>query len=174
MSRFKTCSTAILGAMAVGCASFGPLGTAEFEPTLRKDVPAIEGEILFRSPASLLYGIDGYGMSDQLLVHMKVPPKDKYIEGEGIAVLTAQKLFFVKWSGKKYENRWTLDYRDIESIEMRAFGAGRMLVAKLKGTPPVVSYQIASDSGQTIDTQRTITVCQLVAQHAGTKCQLPQ
>ena len=174
MSRLRTCIIGPLSALLVACASYGPLGTAQFEPTLRRDVPAIEGKILLQSPATLLYGIDGYKFSDLLLAHSNFPG-DKYIEGEGIAVLTEQKLFFVKWSGQKYENKWDLDYRKVQSIEIRKLGLGRSLVVQLSGTPAVVSYQIPSDDRPTIERQKTMTViCQLVAQRAGKNCQLPE
>lgn len=176
MKKVRVCVATALSTLIVGCASYGPLGTTNFEPTLRRDVPSVEGRIEFQSPGAILFGVDGYKLSDQLRLRMEMSragPRDTYSEN-GVIVVAEHKLYFVKWTEKKYEDVWDLDYKKVQSLEVRSFGLGRMIVAKLDGDPPVVSYEAASDSGQSVDAQRTITVCQLMARNAGKECKLPQ
>jgi hypothetical protein len=173
MRNNKALLAVILVVMAAGCASFGPFGTADFEPTLRRDLPAIEGKLMYQSPATLLYGIDGYGFSDNVLVRSPILAQERYVLGEGIVVLTERKIYFVKWFREKYQQHWELDYSKIVSLEIRSFGAGRRLVMKLDGAPQVTSLDIAADGGQMIDAQRTVAVCQVIAQRSGKGCKTP-
>jgi len=173
MLRLRGWTVGILGFPIVGCASLGPLGTADFEPTLRRDVPSIQGKLIYQAPASLLYAMDGYDLSDAARVASPFLAQGRYTVGHGVVVLTEEKLHFVKWSQARYQHEWNLDYQRIRSIEVRSFGKGRRLVMKLDGEPEVVSFDITTNSGEIIDKERTVAVCQLIAQRLGTECKLP-
>lgn len=164
--------------LLAGCASFGPLGTVNFEPKLRQDIPSVEGQLIYQGPAGFLNAVDGYKFSDLGQVRPQYEPlknvTDQLYEViGGIIVLTDHKVFFVKWRGEKYEHYWDLDYRNITAIEIRSLGLGKRLVIKFDEVPYVVSFDVHTDSGQHIDQQRTMTVCQLIAQRSNRYCKLP-
>jgi hypothetical protein len=178
MLKLKMFISGCLMLLLTGCASFGPLGTSNFEPKLRQDIPSLEGQIIYQAPASFLNAVDGYKFSDLGQLRPQYEPlkygtAQIYQVGEGIIVLTEHKVYFVKWRGEKYENYWELDYKKITTIEIRSLGLGRRLVIEFDDVPYVVSFDVATDSGQRIDQQRTITVCQLIAQHSKGDCKLP-
>jgi hypothetical protein len=173
MLRLRGWTVGILCFFMVGCASFGPLHTADLEPTLRRDVPSIQGELIDQAPASLFYAIDGFSLSDAAKVASPLLAQGRWLEGPGIVVLTEEKLYFVKWLQEKYEHKWDLNYPRIRSIEVRSWGKGRRLVLKLDGEPEVVSFEITTASGNMIDKEKTVAVCQLIAQRVGTECTLP-
>lgn len=163
--------------LVAGCSSFGPLGTPDFEPTLRRDVPSVSGKLLYQAPGSLLYAVDGYDLLDTVLARAPASslPDSPREYGLGVVVLTDQKLYFVKWSQTKYEQLWDLDYRQIDSLEVRSLGKGRRLVIKFSGQPAkVASFDMASDNGQTIDPQRTVVVCKLIAERSSKDCRQSQ
>jgi len=157
----------VLVSFLTACVSYGPLNTPEFEVTLRQDVPTIEGILLYRGPAEPFYGVDGY----------------RFIRGWpnwGIIALTDQRFYFVKWIRGKYENEWGLDYKKITSVEVRTFGRSSRLVINYDGEPKVTSFHIFSDASPNPglfafgDTQKTATVCQLIAERSGNECELPK
>lgn len=174
MVNRKAVLTATICLLLTGCASFGPLGTPAFESTLRRDIPNIEGKLTYQSPGSLLYGIDGYDFWDNATVNWPVFAQDRLIIMEGIIVLTEQELYFVKWLRERYRLLWALDYKKITSLEIRSALLGRRIVMKLDGEPRVVSLDIATNSGQRVDAEKTVTVCQLIAQRSEKDCKLPQ
>lgn len=157
--------------LLAGCASFGPLGTESFEPKLRQDIPSIDWQLIYQSPASFLNAVDGFKFSDLTNVRPQYEPLEDatnqtYQVEEGIIVLTEHKVFFVKWRGEKYEKYWDLDYKKITTLKISSLGLRQRLVIKFDDVPNVVSFDIATDSGQFIDKQRTITVCQLIARYS--------
>ena len=174
MLNTEAALTVIITMLLAGCASFGPLGTTAFEPTLRRDVPSVEGKLTYQSPASLLYAIDGYEFWGNAAVHWPIFAQDRSIIGEGIVVLSEQKLYFVKWFRERYQLLWTLDYKKITSVEIRSLGLGRRIVITFDEEPQVTSLDVATDSGQRIDAERTVAVCQLIAERSGKDCKLPQ
>jgi hypothetical protein len=166
--------TATICILLTGCASFGPLGTPAFEPTLRRDIPNIVGKLTYQSPASLLYGIDGYDLWANATVNWPIFAQGRVIVLEGIVVLSEQKLYFVKWFGERYQLLWKLDYKKITSVEIRSVLLGHRIVIKFDEEPYVTSLDIATDSGQRIDAEKTVTVCRLIARGSGRDCKLPQ
>jgi hypothetical protein len=172
--NWKVGFPAILSVLLAACASFGPLGTPGFESKLRQDIPSIEGKLKYQSPASLLYGIDGYDFWDNVTVNWPMFAQDRLIIMEGIIVLSEQKLYFVKWLRERYELLWNLDYQKITAVETRSVLLGHRIVIKMDAEPRVASFDIATDSGMHVDAEKTVTVCQLIAQHAGRDCKLPR
>ena len=157
-----------------GCVTLGPYGTAQFEPTLRKDAPEIQGPVVYKAPGRLLYGIDGFKLVDNIAVKSPLFHGGRSESGQGILLATESKLHFVVWREEKYlSSDWALDYNTIRSLEVRSLGRGRRLVAMVDGEPGVVSFDVYADDLQFIDSERTAALCKLVAARSGKDCKLP-
>ncbi|HZQ73618.1 MAG TPA: hypothetical protein VFB08_11930 [Burkholderiales bacterium] len=160
-------------ALLAGCVTFGPYGTADFEPTLRRDAPMVEGKIVHQVPGRLLYGIDGFNFVDNMAVKSPIFHGGRTESGIGLFVLTEDKVHFVVWRDEKYQHGWDLAYKQIQSLEVRALGLGRRLVVKLDADPGVTSFDIMSDDAQWVDAARTASICRLLAERSGKECRLP-
>lgn len=179
LHSWKALAAASVSLLLAGCASFGPFGTPDFEPTLRRDLPGVEGKLIHQAPAALLHAIDGYGFVDNIAVESPLFAKERFAVGDGLLVLTERKIHFVKWTTEKYRQYWDADYDRILSVEVRSFGAGRRLVMKVRRDAPTdaplpVSFDITQLGSAFIDVPGTIAACQLIAQRAGKGCTLPQ
>lgn len=165
--------TFLLALLLTGCASNGPLGTAEFEPTLRRDIPDLKGRLVYQAPAVIFYGVDGYAFIDNLIAKGTLAP-GRHVNGPGVVVLTDERLHFIRWISGKYEPQWEIDYKAVTSLEVRSFVRGRRMVVKMTGEPEVSSFDFTSDNGQLIDRERAAAACLRMAQYAGRKCVLPE
>ncbi|MGE4489180.1 MAG: hypothetical protein AB7E95_06530 [Kiritimatiellales bacterium] len=167
MNKIKFISAGFLLISLAGCASFGPIDTAEFEPKIRHDIPAIEGRVLAKAPAVFLPGINGYSIVGNFF---EAGPFAK--SKTGLIVLTEQKLYFAQWNSGNYHHYWDLDYGLITSLEIRSMGRGKRLVLNFSKHPNVASFDITSN-GTFIDARKTTTIGQLIASRSGKHCKLP-
>jgi len=167
MMNARVLIAGVLVYFLTACASYGPLGTPEFEVAFRHDLPAIEGRLLYRGPAEAFYGVDGYRFI-------------RWWPNWGVIALTEHRLYFVKWIRGKYENDWELDLEKIRSVEVRALGRSSRLVINYDGEEKVTSFAVFSDASPNpgpiafVDTQKTVRVCQLIAERSGRQCELPK
>jgi len=159
-------------ALMVGCASFGPIGTSEFEPALRRDIPSVEGSLLYHAPASLLYGVNGYDLMDNVAIRAANTSGRDTISGQGIVIIFDKHLYFVRWIQGKYVADWDTDLKRVISVEFRTLGRGRRVVLQLNldESPVHVSFSASTDNGQFIDQERTEAVCQVIATQSGLEC----
>lgn len=167
MSKIKIINAGLLLTLLTGCASFGPINTAEFAPKIRQDIPTIDGKILEKSHATFLPGINGYNLADNFFEAGPLRTGKA-----GAIVVTDQRLYFVEWKSEKYQLLWDLDYRLIKSIEIRSMGRGKRLVVCFNKSPEVASFDITSD-GTFIDAKTTTAIGQLIARQSGKTCKLP-
>jgi hypothetical protein len=167
MNKINLIGAGALLILLTGCASLGPINTAQFEPKIRHDIPTLEGRILEKSPATFLPGISGYNLLDNIFERGPAA-KSK----TGLIVLTEKKVYFARWVGGEYKHHWDLDYRLINSLEVKSMGRGKRLVINFSKHPNVASFDISSD-GTFIDAKKTKSIGQLIARQSGKYCKLP-
>lgn len=167
MNKIKFISASVLLILLAGCASFGPVDTAAFEPKIRHDIPCIKGKILEKSPAVFLPGVNGYNIINNLF---EAGPFAK--SKTGLIILTEHNLYFAQWNGGEYHHYWDVDYDLITSIEIRSMGRSQRLVLNFSKHPNVASFDITSN-GTFIDTQKTTAIGRLIARQSGKACRIP-
>ena len=154
--------------MFSGCASYGPVTTPDFAPKVRHDMPEILGEFVYQSPGVLSRGTDGYKYWSM------VYPKAKDAGGHGVILLTDRGMHFLRWAGDKYFQIWEAKYSKIVSVEIRSLGLGRRIVLDIDDEEYMTSIDVATDSGQRIDKERTKKVCEIVASYINSDCKYPK
>lgn len=160
MLRLATMAAALFsGVFLVACASLGPIEKERFEPKLRQDLAIKDNNLVFYSPAVFFPGIAGWEMPGIFMANKVRQP--------GVLALGSENVYFVVWTKDKYEDRWHLPYKSIETLELRS---GIRIVIRYENKSKVVSFDAVADNGEFIDRQRAASACQVIAQNSERTC----
>jgi hypothetical protein len=157
-------SAALLASCAV---AYGPLEQERFEAQMRRDISIPDKQVLFYAAANWYTGADGYRMATIRQTHVGA--------WRGAIMMGDQSLYFLSWNEKdgKYEEKYRVDYGTIDTVEVRAFGAGRRMVMRTHGATRIESFDIFKDNEAWIDAEKTQRACEVIAGQSHKICQLP-
>jgi hypothetical protein len=169
MIRLKSLAVLLVIWLVVACASFGPINTPVFEDTFRRDVPELQGPIVFGGPGAVLHGSNGFDGVFHLSVRTNSAPETHWVKS-GVLVVAGSSLHLGEWRETRYLEVFRLDLKRVSSIEFLSLGLGRRVLLRLDGDTQFISLDAAKDDGQRIDAVRTLELCNVISKVTGREC----
>ena len=166
--------------LLASCANYGPIGTPAFEQQLHRDVPELNGKVLYQNRASFIYGMNG-----EATIFRTPKRVDEFNPGHpvydntyqpGVLLVTDDRLYFLRWHQEKYQRYWEIEYKKIKEVGMQMTGGAtlmggtRWMTIVFNFIPHVITFTLSDDKGFRNDSDRMLTACKLIAKQAGREC----
>jgi hypothetical protein len=148
----------ILSFLLAGCAALGPVSSPQFLDFVKEALPPAEREILMYGPGTWHPNTRGFTDLRSLFLSRPQEPIP------GVLVVTTSALFVQQWdkANGRYEPMKRFSLNETLKVSLDTFGLNRRLVVQWKDFS-TDSFSFTSDSGQTVDAERTEAAFQLLS-----------